>query len=58
MSTGDISHPWIVKYSDIESEMIQWVTEVNELKEQALNDKRVTKDDIESLGLQDFIGLK
>jgi mitogen-activated protein kinase kinase 3 len=58
-STSDLLlHPWILKYAEIESEVIQWVKEVNDFKEQIYHDKRVSKEDIEMLGLQDFIGLK
>ena len=45
-------------YCDIDSEMIQWVKEISELKAQIQQSKRVSKEDIEMLGLQDFIGLK
>lgn len=53
-----LQHPWILMYADVESEVIQWVKEINELKEQVNGEKRVSKEDIEMLGLQDFIGLK
>jgi len=53
-----LDHPWIKMYKDIDSEVIQWVKEVSELKAQIQHDKRVSKEDIEMLGLQDFIGLK
>jgi serine/threonine protein kinase len=58
-NTNDLlEHPWIKNYAEVESEVIQWVKEANELKEQVKHDKRVSKEDIEMLGLQDFIGLK
>jgi mitogen-activated protein kinase kinase len=57
-STDLLQHPWILKYAEIESEVIQWVKEANELKEQVKNDKRVSKEDIEMLGLDEYIGLK
>lgn len=53
-----LEHPWIQKYAEIDSELIQWVKEVNELKSQVNNDKRVSKEDVEMLGLEDYIGLK
>ena len=53
-----LEHPWIKKTYNYESEVIQWVKEISDVKEQVNNDNRVSKEDIEMLGLQDFIGLK
>ena len=53
-----LTHPWIEQHVNIESEVIQWVSELMELKEQINKEKKVSEDDIEKLGLNDLIGLK